>query len=121
MANIKTINSEIGKSRQGVSYTELLEILTENPDAERDILRPKVAKKVRVRIYSDSYDFQSYAKAELYSPERGEWSEIASRHYSQMGTPTKLAYLPDAKGEKPAWFQIDRDYLVDLVVKILTP
>jgi len=116
MANIKTINSEIGKSRQGVSYTELLEINV-------DVFAPRDAKKekLRVRIYSDSYDFQSYAKAELYSPTRGEWSEIASRHYSQMGTPTKLAYLPDATGEKPAWFQIDRDYLVDLAIKILTP
>ena len=96
---MKTLHSEIGKGRQGNKYTEYL----------------KTAGKenLRVVIYADSYDFQSCAKVELHA--KGEWSELADIHYSQMA----VNYRASNSTEKKAWYQADRDNLVELAEKIL--
>lgn len=79
---ITTISEQIGKGRQSI-------------DAERIMRLENEARavKVRIKIKSDSYDFQSYARAEVFDQAALKWNQVASIHYSKMSTPSKLAYV----------------------------
>lgn len=48
--------------------------------------------KVRILIRSDSYDFQSYARAEVLSPSDLKWNTAAHIPFAEMQTPHKLYY-----------------------------
>ena len=81
-------------------------------------------KKVRIRIKSDAYEFQSYAVAEVWKDD--EWNRVCDVHYSNMATEHGLIYR---KGyDDPACvsdivvatnFRTDRSMLLELVSLML--
>lgn len=78
--------------------------------------------KVKFEIKSDSYQFQSYARAYVWSPVELKWNLVASIHHGVMKTETGLAYKPHCRNGKPlaSDFAIDREELVRRVTEILT-
>lgn len=75
--------------------------------AERFIQHGAVA--LRAVIKSDSYDFQSKASLEVWSPESLCWNFLVDIPYSLMETPPKLAYKDD--GLDPRHFGQDFETL----------
>jgi len=71
---VETITSEIGKGSQDVLFTR--------------VVRLTDGTKLRVKIRSDSYDFQSYARVHRW--DGTEWKLVHSVHYSKMATPAGL-------------------------------
>lgn len=57
--------------------------------------------KVRIRIKSDSYAFQSHAYLEAFSPTDQKWNRVADLHFSEMSTQEGLIYTPEFQGNKP--------------------
>lgn len=66
----------------------------------------------QICIKSDSYDFQSFAVANVWSREALCWNKASSIHYSQMRTETKLAY-EDANRLSAGHFLADRTTLIE--------
>lgn len=75
--------------------------------------------KVRIKIKSDSYDFQSFARAELFDAASNSWSIAASIHHGQMSTPPKLCYKPQGTGLAFHHFSQDFDRLLAIVDGLL--
>lgn len=69
--------------------------------------------KARIKICSDSYDFQSFARVELFSPTDLKWNVVGHIPYPQMKTPHKLAYSPT--GTTKDNFMADFDRLLGIV------
>jgi hypothetical protein len=99
-----TIHRDIAKGRQSVVFTETLQV---------------GAAKLRIRIESDSYDFQCSARIEAFSPTDLKWNPLAHIHHANMKTPDKLVYHPANEGTNPAYFQADRDNLLNQARAIL--
>lgn len=76
--------------------------------------------KLRLSIKSDSYDFQSYAKADLWNATSGQWNPVYQIHYSQMKTPAKLFYWPERAGVHRKHFLADLDQLKKLALQIIS-
>lgn len=76
-------------------------------------------EKIRITIKSDSYDFQSYAKAWVFNRSRLEWAPIASLHYGDMETPTGLAYKASEGWRNAGWYSADRCALIDRILWVL--
>lgn len=110
------LQRDINRGRQSL---ELVEVSTldwvDTGEAENS-----VAPRLRVRIVSDSYDFQSYAICEIWGGIG--WSEISNIHYSQMKTKTKLYYEVKEVDAIIHFrcFEADRDRLIDLALEILS-
>ena len=102
--NAKTLHKEISKGGQSVKYVETLEFKK---------------NKLRISIYSDAYDFQSYARIEAFSPTELKWNGLAGIHYGVMKTPAKLYYQPNNGGLAESHFMADRDNLLQQAVAIL--
>ena len=95
----KTIYVEVSAGAgQTNSYTETLKIGD---------------RKLRIRIHSDSYDFQSWARIETFDPVASKWNQLADIHYSNMRT--RVAY----RDARAADFKIDRDNLLAQAIAIL--
>lgn len=77
---LKPLYEEHGKGSQDLTYEAVYSIASHWPAGQA---KP-VPKRVRIRIRRDSYDFQSYALAEVWSVALDKWEVIASIHYSQM-------------------------------------
>jgi len=75
--------------------------------------------KLRVKIRSNAYLFQSYANIEIFYNASGKWSNFASIHYGAMKTMAGLIYLPNNTGLKEGNFAADRKELLRLVEEIL--
>ena len=73
--------------------------------------------KVRFTIKSDSYDFQSHAKAEIFNFETLSWNNLHHIPFAQMKTPIGLVYKPD--GLSKGYYSSDFATLNDVVTKIL--
>lgn len=71
------------------------------------------AHKLRIRISSDSYDFQSSARIEVWRPADLKWSFIADIHYSRMATRASYVHAT------PTHFKADRDNLLAQALQIL--
>ena len=101
---MKTLSKEIGRGGHDLNYKETLAIGKD---------------KVRIKIRSDSTDFQSYATVELFG--NSKWNLIDYIHHSQMKTPHKLYYMVDKKDieKAEASFKADRDKLIKLVKDVL--
>lgn len=102
---MKTLSTEVGLGRQDLNYKEIIE---------------HKGHKLRVSIKSDSYDFQSSAKVEVF--DNMKWNHVDGIHFSQMKTPATLYVIP--KGEKDLskfahFFKADRDRLVKLAKDVL--
>lgn len=75
--------------------------------------------KVLIKIKSDSYDFQSFARAELFDAASNTWSIAGSIHHGQMSTPPKLIYKPQGAGLTFQHFSQDFDTLLAIVDGLL--
>lgn len=73
--------------------------------------------KVRIKIRSDSHDFQSYARVELLSPTDLKWSVVGHVPFTDMKTPHKLAY--SKTGVAPGNFHADFDRLLIIADSLL--
>lgn len=71
---------------------------------------------VRISIRVNSHEFQSFVKAEIYSPETKQWNEIASMPFPK-GRYLNVSYINENCKENVFWF--DRDQLLEKVVGIL--
>ncbi|AFN39616.1 hypothetical protein MP1412_45 [Pseudomonas phage MP1412] len=75
--------------------------------------------KVRLTIKSDSYKFQSFARAEVWNPATLSWNQVHSIHYAEMATPEGLCYHPNKSGLKITHFTRDFDRLLTMVKQII--
>jgi hypothetical protein len=73
---------------------------------------------VKVSIRRDSYDFQSYARAYVWSDEGMEWRLAASLPYEDMDTLDLPAYVDDGRDWR--YFEADEAALLEEVRWILT-
>lgn len=71
------------------------------------------AHKLRIHIRSDSYDFQSSARIEVWRPADLKWSQVADIHYSRMQTQASYVHA------SAVLFKADRDNLLAQAVAIL--
>ena len=74
--------------------------------------------KVRVMIRSNSYDFQSHAKAEVWSKTDMRWNPVTHRPFGAMQTPFKLCYNKD-NWNRVDHFREDCRYLLGQVAAII--
>lgn len=111
MSKTKTISLSINKGKQSVEYYEILII---------------ESYKLRIKIKSDSYDFQSYAFIELWNGQ--EWKEVHKIHYASMKTPYGLSSNQHNQGEKTSqqifennesYFNSDRLELLKIAKSII--
>lgn len=98
----KIINEALGRSYQDVTYTCLLSMGDH---------------KLRVRINSNAYAFQSFAVIERWNGER--WHNVASIHHSNMTTQSALCYMPASKPATIVDFKGDAEALIKLASNIL--
>lgn len=75
--------------------------------------------KVRLTIKSDSYKFQSFARAEVWNPATLSWNQVHSIHYAEMATPEGLCYYPNKQGLKINNFTLDFNRLLTMVKQII--
>lgn len=75
--------------------------------------------KVRLTIKSDSYQFQSFARAEVWNPATLSWNQVHSLHYTEMTTPEGLCHYPNKSGLKITHFTRDFDRLLTMVKQII--
>ena len=75
---MKTIKEEYSLGQQSANFNQILEF----PSGLR----------LKIHIKSDSYDFQSHAKAEIFNPNTLSWNLVTNIPYSNMKTPSKLVY-----------------------------
>lgn len=92
------IQADIALGRQSVNATFIFE---------------RGPARVRIKICSDSYDFQSFARAELFSPTDLKWNVVGHIPYAEMKTPHKLAYIQTGKAKDN--FMADFDKLLGIV------
>lgn len=98
----KFIQSDIATGRQAVNAVFIFE---------------RGPAKVRIKIQSDSCDFQSFARVELFSPTDMKWAVVGHIPYAEMKTPHKLAYIRN--GAVMSNFQQDFDKLLGIADGLL--
>lgn len=74
----KVLTDTIAKGQQDAIATRVLQLQT--------------GHKVRLIVRSDSYSFQSYAHADVWSPATLSWNRIVNIHHSNMATAAGLCY-----------------------------
>lgn len=102
------LDSTISLDGQDVNFTALLKV---------------DGHKVRLRIRSNAYAFQSHAYADVWSPADLQWHNIAEVGHGSMKTP-KGMYVWRADGNfgtwnNPAIFAADASRLLELVATVL--
>ena len=102
---MKTISKQVCNGRQDVIFKEVL--------GHGDI-------RLKVRIKSDSYDFQSSASIKVWDAANNRWNEVHTLHYSNMQTPHSLRYRGDerAMGQH---FAADRKELIRVAKLVVEP
>lgn len=73
--------------------------------------------RLRVQIKSDAYDFQSYARIDMFHKGEGKWERVADIPFAAMHTKSGLHYLP--KPPTDSDFDADRLELIRLAKEIL--
>jgi len=73
-------------------------------------------RKVRVRIKRDAYDFQSYARAEVWYPKEMRWNQVAEVPYPMMES-LKASYY--SRAEPGRWWSTDETRLLEEAAAIL--
>lgn len=74
-SKFSVLSESTDKKRQGTVLHVLTKFETENGPV-----------KVQFLVYSDSYDFQSYARAEAFNPTELKWNALASLPFSRMAS-----------------------------------
>ena len=75
---MKIIKEEYAKGQQDIKLNK--------------VIQSDQGLKISIDIRSDSYDFQSHARVSVFHPTELKWNLVASIHYSEMKTPSKLYY-----------------------------
>lgn len=103
-AKLTVLDQTVSAGQQSVTATRVLDV---------------GGKMLRFRVKSDSYDFQSYARAELWSRSDGKWNEVHSIPYGLMKTPHQLFYLPNRSGVAIGRFEADLEQLQKVALNIV--
>lgn len=98
----RSVRTELGKGSQEYIYTEVLR------------LGPHTC---RIEIMSDTYRFQCYAIAKVWSTTELRWNDVTSVHYSQMNTADGLIHSQASVGFDD--FKVDRNRLLEQLRDIL--
>ena len=101
----ETISKEITKGRQSMAYKEILRL---------------GEYKVQVKIKSDAYRSQCYAKISIFNKNDLEWRGLDDIHHSLMTTKDSLAYQNPRKVVTSEDFRDDRDQLVKMAELLLS-
>lgn len=97
---VVSLNKTVSKSRQGILYSEIAK-------------HTATGKKLQIKIYSDSYDFQSYATIDIFNVAEDKWNRLESIHFSNMVTPHKLYYqLPVGVSPEALSYMFSNDRLM---------
>ena len=96
---MKNISTQIGAGGQDALFDEILK------DGD---------KKIRIRIRSGAYPFQSHAVAELWDGK--QWHQVHSIHYDNMKTATELEFKKNLAASD---FAADREELLRVVKEII--
>lgn len=104
----RVIDKRVCRGQQDVDYVEVLTVTCKRG-------RTITPHKLRVKIRSDAYAFQSYARVERWDGDK--WHAVHDLGYSNMKTPIGLSH---ASGDLEAKFTADRDELVKLAEAILS-
>ena len=99
---MKTIQNDLSGSGQTMKLTRVVETTK--------------GTRVRIIVKSDSVSFQSYAKAEVWSPAMMQWNNVADIHHAKMQTAHGVGYKPD-RGEK--YFKADADRLLNMAMQVI--
>lgn len=100
----KTVDKRICRGSQDVDYVEVLKVGDH---------------KLRVKIRSNSYAVQSYARVERW--DGSQWQFLHELGQGNMRTPAGLyVHHPAVDGDLEAKFRKDRDELVKLAGDILS-
>jgi len=91
---------EIGIGQQSVTFTEVIKL---------------GEAKLRIRIKSDAYEFESFACIDIWDQAGSKWNSLSTIHFSNMKTPHGLL-----KDRNPANFEQDRERLIKKAKEILT-
>jgi hypothetical protein len=105
-----SLSTEFSVAEQDVYYTEIL------------TLKGNKEYKCKLEIRSNSYQFQSYARAYVWSQEALKWNLVDDIAYTNMTTKEGLGYYPDVKksGAKFLHFMADRDLLIQKLGTVLS-
>ncbi len=103
-----SLHVSIGKSNQDVHYVEILSMPAVETSHDH---------RLRVRIRSNAYKFQSHALIERWSGEA--WHEVYTLTPGTMQTREGLYLVEVADRERPPLFQADRDQLIARASEIL--
>ena len=104
------ISKAISQGSQSVEYVEILDL----PSVYQD-----QSAKLRIKIKSDSYKFQSFARVEKWDGDK--WREVHSIHHGIMLTPTGLSSRPRGEGLAFSHFRADRKELLRVAKGIVMP
>lgn len=75
--------------------------------------------KVKYDVCSDSYEFQCYARAHVWSETECKWHPVHGIHYAHMKTEAKLYYMPPTRPVTIVNFAQDVMELRRIVTEIL--
>jgi hypothetical protein len=100
-AALKPLSSVLSTQRQGVQLQRVYAI---------------GEHRIRTTVYVDSYDFQSWAKAERWNGER--WYEVATIPYGAMYSATKASYVKKPDVNEP-FLNVDTQTLLTRVKEVL--
>jgi hypothetical protein len=99
-SRVEVIDRNLARASQSLTLTDIVAA----PNGDR----------LRIRIKSDSYDFQSYARIDRW--DGTQWHNVHSIDYANMSTATKLSYDPRSDVTD---FAKDRMRLLTAAINIL--
>ena len=99
---MKQISVEVSTGTQSVGLQEVV-VYNDN--------------KLRIQIKSDSHDFQSYARVDVWA---GGWTRVHSIPFNKMSTEKGLYYGRKINPRSAKDFKADRDELVRVAIKVLS-
>jgi hypothetical protein len=76
-------------------------------------------QKIKYSILSDSYEFQCYARAQVWDTNSNEWHHVYSIPYSLMKTEAKMYYWPASRNINFSNFSEDFETLRHTALKIV--
>jgi hypothetical protein len=103
MIQVTLIDQTIAKKRSDVTFTEILKYKSH---------------KLRVRIRSNSYDFQNSAVIDRW--DGAKWNVVYTIPYTAMTTPDGLATVREPATMLGKYFLDDREKLVKMALKIIS-
>lgn len=84
------LEETFSEKRQGRLFKKLVKLKVPGSNGQPE------DRKLLCSVYADSYDFQSYARVEIYSPTESKWNLLMSLPYANMACKGKsLATTPD--------------------------